>query len=134
MKALTVKQPWAALIISGVKNVENRSWATAHRGELAIHSSLKPAPEEEWGRAEHLCRQQAPPWGPDQGMITAFFAIVRDPRQNGVVLGTVELVDVTHVTNPWAEPGMRHWILESPFQFAEPVPARGALQLWDWRH
>lgn len=26
MKALTLKQPWAFLIRSGVKNIENRTW------------------------------------------------------------------------------------------------------------
>lgn len=42
MKALTVKQPWASLIMSGEKDVENRSWATRHRGLIAIHSSARP--------------------------------------------------------------------------------------------
>ena len=26
MKALTIKQPWADLIIAGVKDIENRTW------------------------------------------------------------------------------------------------------------
>lgn len=38
MKALTISQPWANLIASGLKFVENRTWATSYRGPLAIHA------------------------------------------------------------------------------------------------
>lgn len=41
MKALSVKQPWAELIASGAKPIEVRSVPTHHRGQVAIHSSLK---------------------------------------------------------------------------------------------
>ena len=37
MKALTVKQPWATLILAGEKDVENRTRRTNYRGPLAIH-------------------------------------------------------------------------------------------------
>lgn len=37
MKALSVKPPWAELIISGKKKIENRNWKTNYRGKLAIH-------------------------------------------------------------------------------------------------
>jgi len=36
MKALTVRQPWAALIGDGHKDIEYRSWSTSHRGPLLI--------------------------------------------------------------------------------------------------
>ncbi|MDD3983710.1 MAG: ASCH domain-containing protein [Candidatus Omnitrophica bacterium] len=39
MKALTIWQPWADAIGCGAKMFETRSWATRHRGELAIHAS-----------------------------------------------------------------------------------------------
>jgi len=38
--ALSIKQPWASLIIKGIKNIENRKWATKHKWIL-IHSSAK---------------------------------------------------------------------------------------------
>jgi hypothetical protein len=38
MKVLTVRQPWASLIVAGIKNVENRSWRTKYRGKLGIHA------------------------------------------------------------------------------------------------
>ena len=39
MKALSIKQPWAWLIVNGHKAVENRSWNTKFRGEFYIHAS-----------------------------------------------------------------------------------------------
>lgn len=36
---LSVRQPWASLIVSGIKRVEIRSKQTPHRGLLVIHSS-----------------------------------------------------------------------------------------------
>lgn len=37
--ALSVKQPWAWLLVRGLKDVENRSWATRFRGRVLIHAS-----------------------------------------------------------------------------------------------
>lgn len=39
MKALAVNPPWATMIISGEKDIENRTWATNHRGPLAIYET-----------------------------------------------------------------------------------------------
>lgn len=36
--ALSVKQPWAALIMQGLKTIEIRSWPTARRGRIYIHA------------------------------------------------------------------------------------------------
>ncbi len=38
MRALTILQPWAEMIARGVKRVENRTWRTKYRGEIAIHA------------------------------------------------------------------------------------------------
>lgn len=43
MKCITIKQPYAGLIVAGIKTIENRTWATKYIGEIAIHSSAKPA-------------------------------------------------------------------------------------------
>ncbi len=33
MKGLTIKEPWASLIVNGYKKYEFRSWKTNYRGE-----------------------------------------------------------------------------------------------------
>jgi len=39
MKVITIKEPWASLIINGYKEYEFRSWKTNYRGEILIHTS-----------------------------------------------------------------------------------------------
>ena len=38
MKGLTIKEPWATLIIEGYKKYEFRSWKTKYRGKILIHA------------------------------------------------------------------------------------------------
>lgn len=45
MKTLSIRQPWASLIVHGIKPVENRTWKHLPKAEpqwLVIHSSQKP--------------------------------------------------------------------------------------------
>ncbi|MFW5789393.1 MAG: hypothetical protein ACOCW3_05580, partial [Spirochaetota bacterium] len=38
------------------------------------------------------------------------------------IIGTVELVDVVDdASSPWAQDGYRHWILDNPVLFREPI-------------
>lgn len=128
MKALTVRQPYASAIMGAGprKNIENREWNVAHRGAIAIHSGL------------NLAEQMPAELHPD--LVRA----ARDPRNRGVILGTVEIKS-THEegsaecirheceANPWAMWGLGifHWMLENPRPFATPIRARGALKLWE---
>jgi hypothetical protein len=41
MKAITVCQPWATLLIKGYKRFETRSWVTRYRGPILIHAGKK---------------------------------------------------------------------------------------------
>ncbi len=41
VKCLSIQPPWSYLIAFGIKDVENRTWTTAYRGEIYIHSSGK---------------------------------------------------------------------------------------------
>lgn len=38
MRALTICQPYATLILEGTKRVENRTWETKYRGRMYIHA------------------------------------------------------------------------------------------------
>lgn len=46
-RMLTLRQPWAWLVVFGGKNVENRSWGTEYRGPILIHAG------KEMTRAEY---------------------------------------------------------------------------------
>ena len=60
MKCISIKQPWAWLIVSGYKDIENRSWPTRFRGLVLIHAGNKhDGSPNEWDwpdiqRPDHL--------------------------------------------------------------------------------
>jgi hypothetical protein len=104
MKVLTVRQPWAELIVSGRKDVENRTRRTNHRGLLAIHAGL--------GFDDH-----EPP--------------VRRVLDFGAIIGVVDVVDCTQGSRSrWALPLQWHWLLANARRLSKPIPYRGALGLW----
>ncbi len=117
-KALVIRQPWADLVVDGIKGVENRSWTTAYRGPLAIVAGAardKKAHEQ----AERIARQV--------GLDTFTPATVY-----GAVVGFVDLVAITtDLESPWAEPGAHHWLLARPRRLNTPKPIKGRLGLFD---
>lgn len=57
--ALSIKQPWAALLVHGIKTVEVRTWTTARRGRILIHAGKVPDPRPEawtWVKTDQLKR------------------------------------------------------------------------------
>lgn len=54
--ALSIRQPWAWLIVNGHKPVENRTWICGYRGPLLIHAS-KTDTEEDYLAAEDIIRE-----------------------------------------------------------------------------
>lgn len=40
MKGLSIREPWATLILQGIKTIETRTWKTDYRGKLLLCCSL----------------------------------------------------------------------------------------------
>jgi hypothetical protein len=74
LQTLSIRQPWASMIISGMKTIELRSWQTSYRGWLWIHSGKKVDAE-----ALHLLDEQAQDY------------------QTGGILGIAQLGDVRRI-------------------------------------
>ena len=108
MKAITVRQPWAWAIMHAGKDVENRSRniVGSYRGPLVIHAGL--APFEKHNAASIAHRQ-------------AHGSEVPTELHFGAALGVVTLTD-SHTD----------LVLTNPRPFAEPIPYRGALGLWEF--
>lgn len=56
-RALSLKQPWATLLVHGLKTIEVRRWRTDHVGRLLIHAARVPDERPEaWTHVPaHLC-------------------------------------------------------------------------------
>ncbi len=118
MKALSLKQPFAELIVSGRKTIELRKWNTKFRGEFFIHASKNP--DEEAMKS---------------------FGFVNLPL--GVIVGKSKLIGVKkygdeeehkkdkdkHLADSsWGKFG---FILEDAKRI-EPIPAKGKLGFWEF--
>jgi hypothetical protein len=58
--ALSLKQPWAALLAAGRKTIEVRAWATRLRGPVLIHAARVPDPRPEaWNLVPPEVREAA---------------------------------------------------------------------------
>jgi hypothetical protein len=60
MRALTIRQPWAWLIVHGHKDLENRTWCTSYRGPLLIHAAGTMAPGDHWRLAREVATRSRP--------------------------------------------------------------------------
>ena len=149
MKALSLWQPWASLVIIGAKQWETRSWSTPYRGMLAIHAAKRWTADEKEQCLEPGFREALRPFHATLGDI---------PR--GAVLGIVRLVEIVstnlilfeserHHMKPHLEKVTRifpeqekqfgnyasnryAWRLEVVERFANPVPAKGMQSIFEW--
>jgi hypothetical protein len=89
MKALSIRQPWAWLIVNGHKDIENRSWLTHYRGPLLVHAS-KGMTRDEYifaGTIAHQSGVKIPPF---------------EKLERGGIVGRVDVVDcVDQDPSPW---------------------------------
>lgn len=132
MKALTVLQPWAQLLVLGEKRYETRSWSTGYRGPLLIHAGRRFIEH-----VRELCATEP------------FYSALQKHGVNinymtkGAILGQAELVDCIpsdQLRFEGKDPeeafgdfrvGRYAWRIENPQAFPEPIPYQGKLGLFD---
>lgn len=132
MKALSIRQPWASLVVHGCKRIETRSWQTLYRGPLAIHAAGRRS------RAERdRCREQ-----PFARALAAAGIAGPGALPAGAVVGIVTLCDcvpVSDIADQLDAPerclgdyGAGHyaWLLGDPIALAVPLPCAGQLGLF----
>lgn len=116
---ISVRQPWAFLIIHAGKDIENRDWFTKQRGRVLIHAAKGMTRDEyEWAvrfcnsiRARHSFPCHFPPM---------------QSLQRGGIIGSVEIVDcVSRSQSPWFQ-GRYGFVLRDP-QPLPFYPCRGQL-------
>ena len=125
MKALTIKQPWASLIIEGYKKYEFRSWKTNYRGKILIHAGLT---------LEKNIQERFKDYNLDYKL--------------GYIIGEAEIVDCILVDEEFncllrnidsvVYGRSNHvenyaWKLENIKKYDNPIPCKGKLSLWDYK-
>jgi activating signal cointegrator 1 len=138
LKAITVHQPYAHLIVTPEaelpigavpKRVENRRWATSHRGPLLVHA----------GKSLNWLNEEDYPCPSGHTLTYDDFP----EMAFGAIIGQVDLIDCVELKsldlNHWVR---RHfhssgpfcWILENATRFDRPISWRGQQGLFDVDH
>lgn len=124
MKVLTIKEPWASLIIEKYKKYEFRSWKTNYRGKILIHAGLSV----------------------EKDMMKRFkdYDITINP---GFIIGEATLTNCIKVNNEFSEELRKidnivygrsnhsedyAWMLEDVIKYDKPIPCKGKLGLWNY--
>lgn len=123
MKAITIKQPYASLIVNGYKTFEFRSWKTNFRGEILIHAGLS-MDKEAYEKVKDL--------GLDY--------------KRGCIIGSVVISDCQKMNDELYKEikkqpniyGIKKdydgyvWKLNKPNIFEKPIYTKGKLGLWNY--
>lgn len=105
MIALSIRQPWAWLIVNGLKDVENRSWPTRYRGQFLVHAG-KTLTVKDYDAALLFIEAFVDPELVHQVPDMAELPL-------GGVVGMARLADcVTHCPSPWFTGGMSPAVTE----------------------
>ncbi|MBZ0186633.1 MAG: ASCH domain-containing protein [Candidatus Obscuribacterales bacterium] len=124
LKALTLRQPWAASVFIAGKDFENRFWPARVRGTIAIHVSKdQPKTTFDGGvRFVHALLRK-------QGKTNIRFDSL-DKLPRGAIIGVVDLVDcVSQSDSPWFE-GPLGFKLSNPRLLQKPIPTSGKRRFW----
>jgi hypothetical protein len=113
--ALSIRQPWAWLLLHGGKDVENRRWFTKFRGPVWLHAA-KGCTTEEYNNAVEFAYAAG---------FTGTVPPLNELRRGGIV-GASEIVDCvrSHPSRWFVGPFgfVLHDVKQTPF-----MPIRGAL-------
>lgn len=138
MKTLSVKQPWAYLICSGIKDIENRTWKCPQKyigQRVLIHASGAKA-QFNFSNAhyEKFRELNMRRW-------------YNNDFYKSAIIGSVEIVDcVVNHPSIWAEKThyevnlalhplrpIYNWVLANPILFEKPIlNVKGKLGFWDY--
>lgn len=151
MKCITLTQPWATLVAIGAKQVETRSWSTSYRGPLAIHAGKGLGPVGGI-KGLHDLYYSSPFY---DVLFPRYGALSEWDMPLGAIIAVTELIDCREIVENqvqrenWMRPAMlppdepersfgNHatgrfgWLLSHVRALPEPIPAKGALGLWNY--
>lgn len=121
MKAITLRQPWASLVLEGLQDVINVYEPTDYRGELLVHAGRKRTP-----------------WGPH---LSSRFGVL--PRRLALNLPFAQMLGVVNVVDCLKKEDCKsRWAYGAPYALVVKNPRKlklrfrcsGAIGLWDCKH
>ena len=130
MKVLSIKEPFASLIMNNIKHIETRSWKTNYRGELYIHASLSKL--DKYNNRLELMK------------------LIKDMNMNyGFIICKCKLVDCIYMDERFISKikknhkeyicgeysvGRYAWVLSDIEILDDPIKVKGKLGIWNYEN
>lgn len=121
MRALTIHQPHASLLATGLKVIETRTWTNPYRGILLIHA----------GKTFDENAEALPVDSSVRGAIIGYcylFAIIQ--FQDFAHFKHYKMEHMCKPVEDYWQPGLFGWRMKAAYKLPEPIPARGWPKLW----
>ena len=124
MKVLSIREPWATLIINGYKDYEFRTWKTNYRGKILIHASLSMEKENK-KRFQELNLKYNPGFIIGEAEIVDCIPVTKE-FENDLINRNELVYGATRNRNGYA------WSLKNIKIYKNPIKAKGHLGLWNF--
>lgn len=135
-ECISLRQPWASLLVAGVKTVEWRGWSTAHRGPIWVHAAaatdaplehLVPAVTGEFARLAAAAGRPAPalPTAYPLGAVVGCVTIVDCADRATLVAQQPAVLVGQPVPAPRDSGASFGFVCTSPVALARPIKCRG---------
>ena len=115
--ALSIRQPWAWLIVNGYKDIENRTWKTQFRGAVYVHAGATMT-RPDYEACAIFCAGISEVQLPD-------FADLK--RRCGGIVGTVHIVDCVTASDSLWFVGDFGFVLKSSSVWSQMHACKGSL-------
>lgn len=126
MRAISLWQPWAQLIIDGRKHYETRHWSTDYRGPLAIHAAKTLTQEIQIAIKDFDYERFNLPFGAVVGIVD----LESVTKMSQEFIGKQTLIELA--SGNWEE-GRYAWKMTLLEKYDPPIRATGRQGFWEWR-
>ena len=123
---ISLRQPWAGLVVNGIKDAENRDWRLPdkyHNCTVLVHASAKPMFSVREAIHEIAIRE-----------LPAQESFSINTTLSGFIIGAVRFKGCVpanlNPASPWCDAGSDFWWMIENATPLPPVPARGKLRFW----
>lgn len=128
MKVISIKEPFATLILNGIKRIETRSWKTNYRGEIFIHASGKKLAKEFF--RDNFIGDLIKNMDMNYGNIICRCKLVDCIYMDKEFLEKIKNNQVEYQIGDY-KLGRYAWILED-IEPIYPIPVKGRLNIWNF--
>jgi hypothetical protein len=133
MLALSIRQPWASLILKAGKDIENRCWSTRVRGRILVHAAkgmTRTEHEDAIDFAADAIRADPKNAGASRIVTLRELGMAFEDLERGGIVGSVEILDcVRDSASPWFM-GEFGFVLRDP-RLLPFTPWKGQLGFFD---